>query len=91
MYGWSTPTPPRVNPKRERIGGVKEKQVTHTQTHDKNNTTHDHTKNHPSHLTTIEDGAATLLTASYHEKKNSSISPICFCPARAPFVSGLPG
>ena len=31
----------------------------HTQTHDKNNTTDDHTKNHPPHLTTIEGGAAT--------------------------------
>jgi len=30
-----------------------EKQVTHTQTHDKKNTTNDHRKNHPSHLTTI--------------------------------------
>ena len=33
-------------------------------THDKNNTTNDHTKNHPPHLTMIEGGAAAVRTTS---------------------------
>ena len=37
----------------------------HTQTHDKNNTTNDHTKNHSPHLITIEGGAATVRTTSH--------------------------
>jgi len=36
-----------------------------TQTHGKNNTTNDHTKNHLPHLTTIECGAATVRTTSH--------------------------
>ena len=36
----------------------------HTQTHSNNNTTHDHTKDDPPHLTTIEGGAATVHTTS---------------------------
>jgi len=39
---------------------VKEKQVSHTQTQDKNNTTNDHTKEHPPHRTTIECGTMTV-------------------------------
>ena len=37
----------------------------HAQAHDKNNTTNDHTKNHPPHLETIEGGAATERTTSH--------------------------
>jgi len=36
--------------KRVRYESVKEKQDTHTNTPDKNDTTNDHTKNHPPHL-----------------------------------------
>jgi len=35
------------------------------QTHDKNNTKNDHTKEHPPHLITIEGGAATVRTTSH--------------------------
>ena len=56
-------------------------QTRHTQTHDKNTTTqhttrttpqtNDHTKNHPSHLTTIEGGAATVRTTSQSTVKQT--------------------
>jgi len=44
--------------------GQRETGHTHTK-YDKNNTTNDHTKNHPLHLTTIEGGAATVRTTSH--------------------------
>jgi len=37
----------------------------HTQKHYQNNTTHDHTQDHPPHLATIEGGAATARTTSH--------------------------
>jgi len=40
---------------------------TDTQTHDKNNTANDHTKNHPPHLTTIEGGVAMVCT-TFHTR-----------------------
>jgi len=39
--------------------------ISHIQTHDKNNTTNDHTKEHPPYLTTIEGGATTVRTTSH--------------------------
>ena len=56
------PTPPLLGHTLYTIGNgnlVSKRNRSHTQTHDKNNTTNDHTKNYPPHLTTIEGGAAT--------------------------------
>jgi len=58
-----------------------EKQVTHTNTRpeqhhttiDKNNTTDNHTKNQPAHLTTIEGGAATVRTTSQSNTQPDSL------------------
>jgi len=49
-------------------GYVSKRNMSHTQTHDKNNTTDDHTKDHPPHLTTIEGGAVNprCVTLSVH-------------------------
>jgi len=44
---------------------ISKKNRSHTQTHDKNNTTNDHTKEHPPHLTTIKGGEATVRTTSH--------------------------
>jgi len=57
---------------------VKEKQVTQTNTrqkqhhttHDKDNTTNNHTKNYSPHLTTIEGGATTVRTTSHTRYRN---------------------
>ena len=48
------------------------KNMSHTQTHDQNNTIDDHAKNHPPHLTTIEEGFShdTHSTARGGEKPN---------------------
>jgi len=42
-----------------------QRETGHTQTHDKDNTTHDHAKEHPPHLTTIEGGATTVRTTPH--------------------------
>jgi len=47
------------------ILSCEKKNRSHTQTHDKNNTTNDQTKDRPPHLTTIEGGAATVRTTSH--------------------------
>jgi len=46
-------------------GEVSKRNKSYTQTHNKNNTRNDHTKNHPPHLTTIEGGAATVRTTTH--------------------------
>ena len=53
--------PTRTVGPRASSSGVK-RSTGHTQTHDKNNNTNDHTKNHPHHLTTIEGVRTTSHT-----------------------------
>ena len=47
------------------LSTYKKRTRSHTQTHDKNITTNDHSKDHRPHLTTIEGGAATVRTTSH--------------------------
>jgi len=47
-------TPPRHNTRHDKKARRCERETGYTQTHDQNNTTNDHTKDHPPHLTTID-------------------------------------